>query len=176
MDRRTRLIVALAALAVLLTGALMFLLGRMSATGGAPAAANTVEAPNSAALAPGAAADSSTGGKARLAPPAPPPASPAAAEQTDIIPTTFQGEWNRRLDHCGTGLNDSALRVEPRVMRFYESRGDVRRVARTGERAASIEADFEGEGETWSETVQLTLSADGEQLTTGSDEPRRRCR
>lgn len=177
MERRNRLIVALAALVVLLSGALMFLLGRMSASGGAPVAEKPAQVDNSAIPA----ADSSTGGKALLPAPAaaaPPatPYAPAAAEKAGLIPAAFHGEWNRELEHCGTGLNDSALRIEPRSMHFYESRGDVTRITRTGDRTVAIEASFQGEGETWSETVQLTLSPDGEQLTTGTDQPRRRCR
>jgi hypothetical protein len=174
VDRRSRLVVALAALVVLLTGALMFLLGRMSASDGATSQANSAEATAPAAPAAGPTADSSTGARTPLPPPRPAP-SPSA-EEPGTIPTAFQGEWNRQLDHCGTGLNDSALSIEPGAMRFYESRGEVTRVTRTGERELSVEADFRGEGETWRETVRLTLSADGEQLTVGSDEPRRRCR
>ncbi|MDQ4087900.1 MAG: hypothetical protein M3177_07830 [Pseudomonadota bacterium] len=181
MEARGRLIAALVALVVVLTGAVMFLMGRMSAGEGtrAETASPTINAAAPPAAVQG---DSSTGSKDPVAAPTPAPAAAAAdpappppAEEPGIIPATFHGEWNRELAHCGTGLNDSALRIEPRAMRFYESRGDVIRVRRTGERSVSVEASFQGEGESWTETVRLTLSPRSDQLSVGQDRMRRRC-
>jgi hypothetical protein len=174
MDKRGWLVAALAALVVVLAGAVMYLSGRMGAEGDTPSATNAAAAP--------AASDSSTGGKDPLptpsieaAQPMAPPVPAAPPQDPHTIPAAFHGEWNAQLEHCGTGLNDSAMRIEPRVMRFYESRGDVIRVTRNGERSVSVEANFQGEGETWTETVRLTLSPEDGRLTTGEDAPRLRC-
>ena len=177
MDRKTALIMVLAALVVVLAATVMFLAGRSNGAeeGRTAEPATAPPADRPAAAAPGA-ADSSTGAApaAPLAAPAPDPAP--AAEDPRTIPAAFHGEWNARPEHCGTGLNDSALKIEPGVMRFYESRGDVTRVTRTGPRSVKVEARFEGEGETWNETVEMNLSEDGATLTTGVDQARRRCR
>jgi hypothetical protein len=82
-----------------------------------------------------------------------------------IIPAAFRGEWNANVEHCGTGLSDSRLRVEPGRLRFYESDAQVSRVSVTNARAALVEASFSGEGQTWRDTVNMVLSRSGNDLT-----------
>lgn len=42
-----------------------------------------------------------------------------------VVPERFQGEWNIRLDHCCTALNDSAVKITRSRIKFYESSGDI---------------------------------------------------
>lgn len=86
--------------------------------------------------------------------------SPAVA-----IPTAFRGEWNSDLAACGTGLNDSRLRIEPRQVRFYESDAAVTRLEQPSPRALRVTASFAGEGETWTDSFTLVLSRSGDELT-----------
>lgn len=95
-------------------------------------------------------------------PVASPSASPAATPAA-MIPGRFRGEWNRVAADCGTGRNDSRLRIEPGRVRFYESSGEVVSVREEG-RTVTVRARFTGEGETWEADRSFTLSADGDTL------------
>ena len=98
-------------------------------------------------------------------PPSPaesPSASPAATAAA-TIPERFRGEWNRVAADCGTGRNDSRLRIEPERLRFYESSGEVVSVREEG-RTVTVRARFTGEGENWEADRRFTLSADGDTL------------
>src|SRR4051812_46141778 len=55
-----------------------------------------------------------------------------------MIPPQFRGEWNDPLRACGTGLSDMRLRIGSKVVRFYESDGEVRRVIRHNTRAIAV--------------------------------------
>lgn len=168
MDRRNRIFTPLTLLVLLLVAALSFFAGRLSAP------QREEPEPQASPAPPPAPRPKENGHAAAPAAPAPEPAG-KAADDPATIPDAFRGEWNRNLAHCGTGLNDSAMRVEPRALRFYESIGRVTGVSREEERTVTVSADFEGEGETWSDRIRLTLSADGRQLSVGEDETRRRC-
>ena len=102
------------------------------------------------------------------------PAPPAGAAQLAAIPPAFQGEWNRDPAACGTGNDESRLRVGPETVRFYESRGAVVTVAAHGAREAEITLAMSGEGQTWRERFRFRLSDDGNALTIGGM-TRRRC-
>ena len=61
---------------------------------------------------------------------------------------------------------------------FHESIGDVRDVRREGTDAISVEADFQGEGESWRNILRLSLGAGGTLTVTqpdGSSLTRIRC-
>jgi len=81
------------------------------------------------------------------------------------IPVNFRGEWNTRLQDCGTGRNDTRLIIDARTVRFYESRGEVTGVTRDGPRSITVEARYTGEGRTWNRSARMTLSRDGDRLT-----------
>lgn len=83
-----------------------------------------------------------------------------AAESQKIIPTRFQGEWNSELDHCGTGLNTSRLRISANRIRFYESGGPIRAVVTQGEFDLAVIAELSGEGQAWLSYRHFRLSAD----------------
>jgi hypothetical protein len=93
--------------------------------------------------------------------PAPLP-GPGRREQ---IPVNFRGEWNTRLQDCGTGRNDSRLIIDARTVRLYESRGEVLSVTRDGPRAITVEARYRGEGETRNRSTRMVLSGDSSRLT-----------
>lgn len=104
-------------------------------------------------------------------PAASPPAGPAADART--IPARFRGEWNRVPADCGTGNNDSRLRIEAKRLRFHESSGDVLAVHGEG-RTITVRARYTGEGETWEDARSFTLSEDGRTLSADGIE-RTRC-
>lgn len=96
------------------------------------------------------------------------------AQSDSTIPAPFIGEWNEDLKACGTGNNDSRLRIEPRRVRFYESDGDVQRVNVINRRSVEVTASFAGEGQTWTDKVTFVLSRSGDDLSSG-DVSRHRC-
>jgi hypothetical protein len=96
------------------------------------------------------------------APPRPASPLPGRAEQ---IPADFRGEWNARLQDCGSGRGDSRLIIDARTVRFYESRGEVTGVSRDGPRAITVEARYTGEGRTRTRSSHMSLSRGGEDLT-----------
>lgn len=136
--------------------ALPLILAACSEAPDAPPANENVERPT----APGPEAPLST-----------PKASPAVDAGT--IPAAFRGEWNRTAADCGTGNNDSRLRIEAKRLRFHESSGDVIAVHGEG-RTITVRARYSGEGETWEDARSFTLSEDGNTLSADGIE-RARC-
>lgn len=102
-----------------------------------------------------------------------PDASPSPAADAGTIPAAFRGEWNRVPADCGTGSNDSRLRIDAKRLRFYESSGDVLAVHGEG-RTITVRARYSGEGQTWEDARSFTLSADGQTLSADGIE-RMRC-
>lgn len=101
---------------------------------------------------------------------------PASDDVADI-PARFHGEWNADPDACGTGSSESRLRISADLIRFYESVGVVKDVDIESDRVITVEAQYQGEGDTWSDERRLSLSADGNSLTVsgGGDMVRQRC-
>jgi hypothetical protein len=93
------------------------------------------------------------------------PQANAGGDGATVIPRAFVGEWNTDPGACGTGLSDTRLRIESGRLRFYESDGDVRDVTVHNSRSVTVNASFSGEGQTWNDTVQMTLSRSGNELT-----------
>ncbi len=92
----------------------------------------------------------------------------------NTIPATFIGEWNTDTGACGTGNNDSRLRISARQIRFYESDADVRSVTILRQRAIKVNASFAGEGQRWNDQVEFVLSRSGDDLSSG-EITRHRC-
>lgn len=96
------------------------------------------------------------------------------------MPPEFLGEWNENRQHCGTGLNDSRLRITATAVRFYESGGPVKAVVRRGAFEIMFIAELSGEGQSWLTAHRLILSSDGSYVTAPGDEGpnlvRYRCR
>ena len=81
------------------------------------------------------------------------------------IPRAFWGEYNERLADCGTGNNDSRLRISWDRIRFYESTGELRGLIRQPDGSVVLVAEHHGEGQSWESTYQLRLAPDGSSLT-----------
>lgn len=107
-----------------------------------------------------------------------PPASPSPPAQA-TLPAGFVGRWAADSAACAVTGHESRLVVSPEELAFHESIGRIRSVVATGDRVADVTADFEGEGETWSRDMRLSLSADDLTLTIqypdGDASSRRRC-
>jgi hypothetical protein len=71
----------------------------------------------------------------------------AAAPATATIPPNFQGEWNATLADCGTGRNETRLRVAADRVVFYESSGNVRSVEQHAEDELSVFLERAAEGQ-----------------------------
>jgi len=84
--------------------------------------------------------------------------SPAA------IPTQFLGEWNSRLDACGTNEWDPLI-IDAHSLDFSDYAGRVQRIIRHGARAITISADYSAEGHGWQRVNRFVLSRSGTELT-----------
>lgn len=82
------------------------------------------------------------------------------------LPREYWGEYNEVLSDCGTGNNDTRLRISWNTVQFYESTGEVQEILRQRDGSIVIVAKHSGEGQTWQSVYQLRLSSDGEKLTT----------
>ena len=87
----------------------------------------------------------------------------SATAQT--IPPSYRGEWNENVAHCGTGLNDTRLRIAANSIQFYESGGVIRAAVQRGPFELAIIAELSGEGESWLSLRKFNLSSDGNRLT-----------
>lgn len=90
------------------------------------------------------------------------------------IPIAFIGEYNDDLSACGTGMNDSGLRVRATTVAFYESETAVTRVIPIGSKSVKIEGVAEGEGQRRKNSFRLTLISNDRLSVDGSD-TRARC-
>lgn len=86
---------------------------------------------------------------------------------TQPMPARFQGDWNIKMEDCGTGDNDSALSIDAHWIRYYESGGPIRAVIVRGNSVALIAelTSAVDEKETWDAPIKLELSANGAVLT-----------
>jgi hypothetical protein len=104
--------------------------------------------------------------------PSPPPGqSPPSAPPTAgaAIPAPFHGEYDASVEACSRP-SDGRLVVTSTELRFHESIGSLRRSAGKGASEVEVEADFQGEGETWRSVRTLILSDGGETLTISGDD------
>ncbi|HEU0098683.1 MAG TPA: hypothetical protein VFQ67_07890 [Allosphingosinicella sp.] len=90
---------------------------------------------------------------------------PASSER---IPAAFQGVYDSSREACGRA-SDGRLTVTAGELRFHESIGLVRSVARLPSGALRVEADYQGEGEKWRSRRELRLSGDGRRLGISGD-------
>ncbi len=93
--------------------------------------------------------------------PSPPPPAPGEAQ---AIPPAFQGVFDAPRDACA-GPSEYRLTVAPGELRFHESIGTVRSVTGDGPDAIRVTADYQGEGESWTNVRTLRLSDGGMTLT-----------
>jgi hypothetical protein len=116
--------------------------------------------------------------------PRPPAAPQPAVEKPTVsppvggIPAPFHGEWNASLADCGSGRNDSRLRITADRLAFHESSGTVRNVVVHSAVEIEVEADLAGEGQSWRAKRRWRLGLDGatlQDVTAGGGLLRRRC-
>ncbi len=81
------------------------------------------------------------------------------------LPRQFWGEYNEVLADCGTGRNDTRLRISWNTVQFYESTGEIKELLRQPDGSIIIVAKHSGEGETWQSVYRLRLSDDTQSLT-----------
>jgi len=90
----------------------------------------------------------------------------AASEPNPMqpVPPQFQGDWNSKMEDCDSGSNDSALSIDARWIRFYESGGPILAVIYDGKSTLSLIARLssaEEEGATWDAPMKFEISPNG---------------
>jgi len=93
------------------------------------------------------------------------PGSVIASKLTSAVPRQFLGEWNAVLADCGTGDNESALRIRKNEIAYYESHGPIKAIVSHGRYEVALILELSGEGETWITTEHFKLSPGGDKLT-----------
>ena len=86
--------------------------------------------------------------------PAPMPAVAAA------IPARFHGVWDAETGSCDPA-SDLRLDIGPQRIGFYESQGTVTAVDASDPGVASVQLAMEGEGDQWTQTMELSLGGEG---------------
>ena len=97
------------------------------------------------------------------------PVTKGDAIHANAIPITLQGRWTGTNERCGDRAAAQALELTAASLIFHESVGTVQRVTREGEGRLAVVANFTGEGESWTRTLMLRPSTDGQQLTITND-------
>ena len=83
---------------------------------------------------------------------------------SQAVPAAFLGDWNSKMEDCDTGYNDSALSIDPRWIRFYESGGPIIAVVLKGKTTLTLIARLtsaEDEKTIWDAPMQFELSSNG---------------
>jgi hypothetical protein len=98
------------------------------------------------------------------------PAVPVAvqAKPAAAIPEPFLGTYDISREDCARS-SDGRLTVAPGELRFHESIGTVRKVTVAGADSVTVEADYQGEGESWRNVRELRLAGGGASLTIRGD-------
>lgn len=91
------------------------------------------------------------------APANPKAVAPAPAEPITSIPAAFHGVYDQDRESCGQA-SEYRLNVTADALRFHESIGTVRAVTVAGPNDVEVAADYEGEGEKWSNRRRLRLA------------------
>jgi len=100
---------------------------------------------------------------------APPPAPAAEAPATqEALPAEFHGRYDESRVAC-RGSSEYRLVITASELRYHESVGRVRKVVVEEPLVASVTADYQGEGETWSNVRELRLSKDGSSIMITGD-------
>jgi hypothetical protein len=91
------------------------------------------------------------------------------------VPAAYRGHWNTDLADCTRESGDGRLVIDAGSITFFESGGPVTAVSQQAG-VLTVTMTLTGEGETWTETRSLRLSADGDRLTDlETDTTRSRC-
>jgi hypothetical protein len=141
------LIISLVVAIIVLVGAVMFLLGKMSAQQPAEPAPTEMAA----------------------VPPADP--GPVAAQVLPALtlPANFQGKWEEQLKACSDSASTTFMRLTSNQISFLESGGTVTAVTVYSPLEIAFTANMDGEGERWTRTFRFVLSPDQSILTDPAD-------
>jgi hypothetical protein len=82
-----------------------------------------------------------------------------ALAQGSRVPRQFQGVWAADLKSC-PNPEDDLLRISADKIDFYERTGKVVTVRVRDKWTVELDLDMTGEGDSWRETLKLTLSED----------------
>lgn len=90
-------------------------------------------------------------------------ADASATQAGAVIPAAFRGVWAARPDQC-SATSEQRMEVRARMIVFYESAAQVRRLEQIGPDSVRLSLAFTGEGSAWSRENVLTLSDNGATL------------
>ena len=101
-----------------------------------------------------------------------PSAMPPAAPEPGIgsgdkaIPAAIQGRWALKAEDCAArpGTDLTALVIDSKTLRFFESAGDLTRVRDRGANRIVADYTFSGEGEEWDRLMLLAVEDGGKTL------------
>lgn len=142
------LIVSLIMAIMVLVGAVMFLLGRMTA-------------PSDPA--------EQTPAEATLVQPPPTWTAPAPTPGAAVLPVAFLGKWEEQLKACSDAASTTWMRLTADHIGYLESGGVIKAVTVYSPLDIAFTADMEGEGQRWTRTFHFMLSPDQTQLIEQGD-------
>jgi hypothetical protein len=97
------------------------------------------------------------------------PLAPAPIEAVGkTLPPAFHGAYDESGEACGRP-SEYRLVVTQSELRFHESIGTVRSVSVQDRRTVTVNADYQGEGQSWRNARRLELSEDGGTLTVAGE-------
>ena len=105
-------------------------------------------------------------------------ARPAPAPEAVAIPAAMLGRWTGVTDDCADPAAPMNLRVERSRLLFHESEGQVTAVEPRGDGAVLVDADFTGEGQSWTRRLTMIPQDGGQRLRIdgdGNGVTRKRC-
>lgn len=96
-------------------------------------------------------------------------ALPEAPQTLNGVPQDFLGAWNFALEDCNVAASEGRLVIAPERIEYYESVATIESVS-GAPRSIIVEAEFTGEGESWTERLAYELNAAGDRLTTTTED------
>ena len=82
------------------------------------------------------------------------------------IPVAIRGRWALKAEDCGArpGTDLTALVIDAKTLRFFESAGDLARVRDRDANRIVADYKFSGEGQQWDRLMLLGLADGGKTL------------
>ena len=86
-----------------------------------------------------------------------------------LMPDEFLGTYDRDVAACASAGSEERLEITQGALRFHESIGEARGIRREDDGSIRVEADFQGEGERWRNSLRLRRGAGGTLVVTQPD-------
>jgi hypothetical protein len=86
-----------------------------------------------------------------------------------LIPDQYLGTYDRDVAACASAGSEERLEITQEALRFHESIGEVRGFRPGDDGSILVEADFQGEGERWRNSLRLRRGAGGTLVVTQPD-------